>query len=154
MSAVAKLLSHAGKSAVRKSGGAPPLQQIWDLNDQYMQSGRYTDFFEVASEEEVLEHTMPDSFLDAVSGKVNARSFRDARSSAMSSSFPSDLPRFLHDTVAAELGRQVVQPPPFTVKLGRKKNAATSARKEYLQDWLESDEGKVWRAERALMFAD
>ena len=42
----------------------------------------------------------------------------------------------------------------MTVKLDRKKKAATSSKQDYLKDWLESADGKAWRAEREQMFGE
>ena len=150
---VVDVLLRSGQTPLKKNAREVELQQIRDITQAYLTSGRYSGWFEEASREEILQHAMPDIWLEHAT-HLSPRMFRQARSEALAQSLPAELPHSLMEVVMKELGRDHVDAPAVTVKLDRKKKAATSSKQSYLQDWLESADGKAWRAEREQMFGE
>ena len=152
---VVDVLMRSGQTPLKKNAREVELQQMHDIAQAYLTSGRYSGWFEGASREEIIQHATPDIWLESdAAPHLSPRMFRQARSAALARSLPAELPPDLMEVVMKELSGNQVHAPPMTVKLDRKKKAATSSKQDYLKDWLESADGKAWRAEREQMFGE
>lgn len=152
---VVDVLLRSGQTPLKKNAREVELQQIHDIAQAYVTSGRHTGWFEEASREEIVQHATPDIWLENdATARLSPHMFRQARSEALAQSLPAELPHDLMEVVMKELTKDHVDAPAVTVKLDRKKKAATSSKQNYLQDWLESADGKAWRAEREQMFGE
>jgi len=87
-----------------------------------------------------------------VRGRLDARIFRDAQSSARKLSRPAEIPSTAYGAAvrAVRGGNATVAALPVENSAARAKTP--SAQKDVLNVWLGSDTGKEWQAERAELF--
>lgn len=177
---VADLLLKSGKKPFLIKGPRQ-LQQIVDLQAEQERSGReFSGMLGCSTLEEAMAIAVPAKF--DLGGKLSARVFRDSRKDNRTSSLPSSLPSSIAAGVLAKLtprasvdrlprsvvpvsssacsadppsgGKSLVQALPVAATLGRQaaRNVAPSTMRAGLADWLDSDEGRAWRAERDNLF--
>ncbi|CAE7316262.1 YIR007W [Symbiodinium sp. CCMP2592] len=151
---VAKLLMSSGKK-VSRAAGPRVLQQIVDLCRDLDNTGRETGLFGMQSVGEAVDSiAVPEQFRLEGQTRLAPGVFKIARSEAHRRSLPVELPPAVLQSVTAEMNKPVLEPPAVTVKLSRKSKAAPSTKKALLADWLESEEGQLWRKERDVLFAN
>ena len=115
----------------------------------FEECGRETEFFGFDTLEEALDVTCPLQF--DVKGSLDARTFRDAQSTARKLSRPAEIPSSAHGAaVRAVRGGMSVAALPVENSAARAKTP--SAQKDALNVWLGSEAGKEWQAERAELF--
>ena len=103
--------------------------------------------------EDILEVAIPDEWVG--SSCLKTRDIRESRRRSLHDSLPVDLPSTISEALKPYVGKEILEPPPMTVRLSKQKmrNSAPSSKKAALAEWLESSEGQLWRKERDTIFA-
>ncbi|CAK9107316.1 Putative glycosyl hydrolase [Durusdinium trenchii] len=150
---VCQILEKA-KIRVSSNQRALPVQQIQAMRVAAQEAGRcYDGLFGHASMEDILEVAIPDEWVG--SSCLKTRDIRESRRRSLHDSLPVDLPSTISEALKPYVGKEILEPPPMTVRLSKQKmrNSAPSSKKAALAEWLESSEGQLWRKERDTIFA-
>ena len=151
ISEVARILRNAGKNPLRRR---PGLQQITDIREALVQSGRHATGVIGSDSEEDEAGILRPSTLPI---RLTPRGLRHVLQESRKDSLCLELPDSLKGTVAKVVHPQSghVQSLNVTMAIDRKFRkgaAANSSVREALSEWLESPEGVAWKLERKQIF--
>ena len=130
-----------------------PLSQLQSMRLAAEEGGRCFDGrFGCATLEEAEELAVPEMW--SGSGRLSSQAFASARKAAREASIPVDLPKHLQAVISPMVRSGAIDAPPAALPLSKKRlqAAAPSTKQTALHDWLDSEEGRLWRKERDMMF--